>query len=305
MSSARVTATHRRALYVRDEAGRELPARFGRRELSIACGDLVQCEFDAQHAELRVAAVEPRRNGLYRSNSRGGGELIAANLTQLLVVIAALPRPDYFVADRYLCAAHCSGIAGIIVLNKRELPPPDDLQRELDAWRATGVAILEVSANTGHGLDPLKAQLSGHISMLVGQSGVGKSSLLRALLPECDTAIGELIRDDEGRHTTTATRLYALPGGGDLLDSAGVRDFAPAIDYLDPSALGFAEIESLAAHCRFGDCRHLREPGCAVRASVDVGGVNPRRYESYRRLRRLYDRLRTQRSAAGERRFRP
>jgi ribosome biogenesis GTPase / thiamine phosphate phosphatase len=302
MSAARVTATHRRLLYVRDEAGREQPARFGRRELSIACGDLVQCEFDVQHAELRVAAVEPRSNGLYRSNSRGGGELIAANLTQLMVVIAALPRPDFFVADRYLCAAHCNGIAGIVLLNKRELPLPDELERELDAWRAAGIAVLDVSAHTGQGLDPLRAQLSGHISMLVGQSGVGKSSLLRALLPECDTAVGELIRDDEGRHTTTATRLYALPGGGDLLDSPGVRDFSPAIDHLDPAALGFAEVDSLAPHCRFADCRHLREPGCAVRASVDVGKVSPRRYESYRRLRRLYDRLRTERTVSGQRR---
>lgn len=296
MSSARVTATHRRLLYVRDETGREQPARFGRRELPVACGDLVQCEFDAQHAELRVAAVEPRRNGLYRSNSRGGTELVAANLTQLLVVIAALPRPDFFVADRYLCAAQCSGIAGIVLLNKCELPPPDDLAGELDAWRAIGITVLTVSAHTEHGLDALKGQLADQMSMLVGQSGVGKSSLLRALLPDCDTAVGELIRDDEGRHTTTASRLYALPGGGDLLDSPGVRDFAPAIEHLDPAALGFAEVESLATHCRFADCRHLREPGCAIRAGVDVGTVSARRYESYRRLRRLYERLRSERS---------
>jgi len=302
MSSARVTATHRRALVVRDEAGREQPARFGRRELSVACGDLVQCEFDVQHAELRVAAVEPRHNGLYRSNSRGGGELVAANLTQLLVVIAPLPRPDFFVADRYLCAAQCNGMAGVVVLNKCDLPPPEELQRELDAWRGIGVGVLDVSAHTGHGLDALKAQLSGHMSMLVGQSGVGKSSLLRALLPECDTAVGDLIRDDEGRHTTTATRLYALPGGGDLLDSPGVRGFAPAIDHLDPAALGFAEVESLAPRCRFADCRHMLEPECAVRAGVDAGTISSRRYESYRRLRRLYDRLRTERTEAGQRR---
>jgi ribosome biogenesis GTPase / thiamine phosphate phosphatase len=298
MSSVRVTAANRRLLRVRDQAGHEQPARFGRRDLSVVCGDLVRCEFDAQHAELRVAAVEPRHNGLYRSNARGGGELIAANLTQLLVVLAPLPSPDFFVVDRYLCAARCNGIAGIVLLNKRELPLTEDLDRELTAWRAAGVPALRVSAHTGEGIEPLRAQLSGHISMLVGQSGVGKSSLLRTLLPECEAAVGELIRDDEGRHTTTGTRLYALPGGGDLLDSPGVRDFAPAIDHLDPRALGFAEIEALAPHCRFSDCRHLREPGCAVRASVDAGGLGPRRYESYRRLRRLYDRLRTERASA-------
>jgi ribosome biogenesis GTPase len=297
MSSLRVTAANRRLLYVRDQAGHEQPARFGRRELSVVCGDLVRCEFDAQHADLRVAEVEPRSNGLYRSNARGGGELIAANLTQLLVVLAPLPSPDFFVVDRYLCAARCNGIAAIVVLNKRELPLPEELERELTGWRSAGVSALSVSAHTGEGTEALRAQLTGQISMLVGQSGVGKSSLLRTLLPGCDVAVGALIRDDEGRHTTTGTRLYALPGGGDLLDSPGVRDFAPAIDQLDPSALGFAEIEALAPHCRFADCRHLREPACAVQASVEAGGLGPRRYESYRRLRRLYDRLRTERAA--------
>jgi ribosome biogenesis GTPase len=297
MSSSRVTATNRRLLVVRNEDGQEQPARMGRRELSIVCGDLVQCEFDAQHGELRVASVEPRQNGLYRSNARGGSELIASNLTRLLVVIAPLPRPDFFVADRYLCAAQCSGIPAVVVLNKSELPAPPDMERELAAWRAVGVKVITVSAHAGDGLDALKALLSGQTSMLVGQSGVGKSSLLRALLPDCDTPVGELIRDDEGRHTTTATRLYPLPGGGDILDSPGVRDFAPAVGRLDPAALGFAEIDALAPHCRFSDCSHLREPGCAIRASVDVGGVSARRYESYRRLRRLHDRLRGERRA--------
>src|SRR5580658_10924995 len=128
MSSVRVTAAHRRQLYVRDSAGIEQPARFGRRELPVVCGDLVQCEFDTQHDELRVSAVEPRRNGLYRSNSRGGAELIAANLTQLLVVVAPLPRPDFFVVDRYLCAAHCGPIPAVVVLNKSDLPVTPEVE---------------------------------------------------------------------------------------------------------------------------------------------------------------------------------
>jgi ribosome biogenesis GTPase len=304
MPSARVTATHRRLLYVRTEEGREAPARLGKRELSIVSGDLVRCEFDSQHDELRVVAVEPRSHCLYRTNSRGGSELIAANLTQLLVVVAPLPRPDFFVADRYLCAAHCNGIRAVVVLNKSELPSQTDIEHELAAFNTAKVHTLRVSAQTGAGLAELKTLLSAQTSMLVGQSGVGKSSLLRALLPECDTPIGELIRDDEGRHTTTSTRMYALPGGGDILDSPGVRDFAPAIDHLHPPALGFAEIEALAAQCRFADCRHLREPGCAIKSNVDAGLLSPRRYESYRRLSRLYDRMRGERSGSATRRRR-
>jgi ribosome biogenesis GTPase len=149
----------------------------------------------------------------------------------------------------------------------------------------------------------LSALLPQQTAMLVGQSGVGKSSLLRQLVPGSEALIGELIRDDEGRHTTTATRLYQVPGGGELIDSPGVRDFAPAIDRLNGSDLGFPEIEALAPRCRFADCRHLREPDCAVRAAIGTG-FSERRYESYRRLRRLYERLSAERLAAGERRRR-
>lgn len=268
-----------------------MTARPARRELSAVCGDLVRCEFDSHHGELRVVGVEPRINGLYRANSRGGSEIIAANLTQILVVVAPLPRPDFFVLDRYLCAAHCSGIAANILFNKCELPSQQETDTQLQVYRAAGIEVLQVSALTDTRLQALRGLLTDQISILVGQSGVGKSSLLRSLLPDCDAAIGELIRDDEGRHTTTATRLYALPGGGDILDSPGVRDFAPAIDRLDPAALGFVEIESVASQCRFADCRHLREPQCAVRAAVEAASISARRYESYRRLRRLYDRL--------------
>jgi ribosome biogenesis GTPase / thiamine phosphate phosphatase len=291
MSPARVTAVHRRLLQVRTEDGGEATARISGRELSVVCGDLVRCAFDSHHSELHVTQVERRLNGLYRTNSRGGSELIAANLTQLLIVVAPLPRPDFFVIDRYLCAAHCSGIAAKIVLNKCELPMSAESDGELAAYRAAGLPAAQVSAHTGAGLEALKALLPDQISILVGQSGVGKSSLLRSLLPGCDAPVGALIRDDEGRHTTTVTRLYALPGGGDILDSPGVRDFAPAIDRLDPAALGFIEIEALARQCRFSDCRHLREPDCAVRSGVEVSAISARRYESYRRLRRLYDRM--------------
>lgn len=127
--------------------------------------------------------------------------------------------------------------------------------------------------------------------MLVGQSGVGKSSLVTRLLPDVDIATQELDRDLEGRHTTTASRLYDMPQGGALIDSPGVRDFAPAISALEPGSMGFVEVDRFATGCRFQDCRHMREPGCAVIAALERGELDPRRYESYRRLRRLYEDL--------------
>jgi len=290
-------------LHVRTEDGREAVARPARRELSIVCGDFVRCELDARHGELNVVAVEPRKSALYRTNARGGSELIAANLSLLLVVVAPLPRPDFFVVDRYLCAAQCGGLAAAVVLNKSELPVDGEIARELAAFSAAGYRCLRVSAQQEAAMDELSAWLPDQTAMLVGQSGVGKSSLLRKLVPASDAPIGELIRDDEGRHTTTATRLYEVPGGGEIIDSPGVRDFAPAIDRLERSDLGFREIESLAPQCRFADCRHLHEPDCAVRAAAGAA-FSARRYESYRRLRRLYERLSADRVAAGDRRRR-
>ena len=303
MSLARVTVTHRRLLHVRTADGREAVARPARRELSIVCGDFVHCEFDERHGELNVVAVEPRSSALYRTNARGGSELIAANLSLLLVVAAPLPQPDFFVVDRYLCAAQCAGVAAAVVLNKSELAIDAAIERELASYSAAGYRCLRVSALQQAAMAALSALLPQQTAMLVGQSGVGKSSLLRQLVPGSEAAIGELIRDDEGRHTTTATRLYEVPGGGEIIDSPGVRDFAPAIDRLNGSDLGFLEVEALAPGCRFADCRHLREPECAVRAAVGVG-FSERRYESYRRLRRLYERLSAERLAAGERRRR-
>jgi ribosome biogenesis GTPase / thiamine phosphate phosphatase len=291
MSSLQVTAVHRRRLFIRAPDATELPARISGRNLSVVCGDLVQCEYDARHDEWHVTAVDPRRNGLYRSNARGGSELIAANLTQLIVVLAAKPRPDFFMIDRYLCAAYCNGMRPLILVNKCDLALPAESDAELEVFGRAGVSTLRVSAHMGAGLDTLRQLLRAQTSILVGQSGVGKSSLLRALLPSCEAAVGELMRDEEGRHTTTVTRLHPLPGGGDILDSPGVRDFAPAIDQLTGHGLGFAELEQLAGQCRFGDCRHLREPNCAVQAAVAAGTISARRYESYRRLRRLIDRL--------------
>jgi len=303
MPLARVTVTHRRLLHVRNEDGREAVARPARRELSIVCGDFVRCELDARHDELNVVAVEPRSSALYRTNARGGSELLAANLSLLLVVVAPLPQPDFFVVDRYLCAAQCAGLGAAVVLNKSELAIDSDIERELAAYGASGYRCLRVSALQAGALAGLSALLPGQTAMLVGQSGVGKSSLLRQLVPGSEAPIGELIRDDEGRHTTTATRLYEVPGGGEIIDSPGVRDFAPAIDRLNDSDLGFVEIEALAPGCRFSDCRHLREPDCAVRAAVG-SAISERRYESYRRLRRLYERLSAERVAGGVRRRR-
>jgi ribosome biogenesis GTPase len=267
--------------------GAEQLARPARRELLVVCGDQVLCEPDLQHGELRITGLLPRRTSLYRSSARGRSELIAANVSLLLVVIAPLPEPDLFVADRYLAAAECAGMRAALLLNKCELGIAPQLALQLEALENAGYALLRCSAQSGAGLDELAARLKGETAMLVGQSGVGKSSILRLLVPDSEALVGDLIREEEGRHTTTTSRLHRLPGGGELIDSPGVRDFAPAIEQLDAATCGFVEIARLAPQCRFSDCAHLREPGCAVRAAVESGALCARRYESFRRLGRL------------------
>jgi len=283
-----VVACHGRHLRLRIAGGAEVAARPARRALEVVCGDEVEVRHDAQHDEWHVIGVRPRRTALYRSDARGAGELVAANVGLLLVVLAARPRSDPFIADRYLAAAASEHIDACVVANKRDLDADAELDAALAGLQLAGYRVLDCSARTGAGLDALRAAIGTRTAMLVGESGVGKSSLTRVLVPHSEVEVGELARDRGGRHTTTAVRLYDLPGGGRLLDAPGVRDFAPAIDRLDAATLGFVEVARLAGGCRFADCRHLAEPGCAVRAASESGAMDPRRYESYRRLRRLH-----------------
>jgi ribosome biogenesis GTPase len=298
---ARIVAVFGRDLLVRDAEGAELRARPKGRRLNVVCGDDVHCERDTAHDEVIVTEVKPRRTALYRSNMRGEAEAVVANVSQLFVVLAPKPVPDLFVIDRYVAAATSASIASTLVLNKRDLPMEDELHAELESYRAIGYRTLTCSARHDSSLDELIEAAAGSVAALVGQSGVGKSSLVRRLVPHSQAQVGELDRDEEGRHTTTTSRMFTLPGGGYLIDSPGVRDFAPAIDKLDSRTLGFVEVARLAPGCRFLDCQHMREPGCAVQKAVETGEMRARRYESYRRMRRLFEELAKARGP----RFRP
>ena len=286
--AARVVGAFGRHIEVRDGDGTRHAARPFGRKLSLVCGDRVRCERDAQSGEWHAVEVLTRTNALLRSNARGGAEAVVANIDLLAIVLAARPEPDPFMIDRYLAAAASCRIAALLVVNKSDLPTSANIEAQLGNWQQLGYPVLHCAARTAAGIDALTQQLAGRTAVLVGQSGVGKSSLLTQLVPQAQAATGELMRDDEGRHTTTASQMYELPGGGELIDSPGVRDFAPAISSLEPRSLGFVEIDRYGVSCRFQDCQHMREPHCAVTAAVASGSISPRRYESYRRLRRLF-----------------
>jgi ribosome biogenesis GTPase len=289
-SQGRVIASHGRDAVVMDDAGHRLRCRLQGRRLAVVCGDRVR--WIAAHADGNVGLIEevlPRTTVLSRISQRGDAEPVAANLTQLAVVVAPAPAADFGLCDRYLAAAEWAGLKACIVANKCDLADAfAALAAGLDEFVNVGYPVVRASTRRADGANALAARLAGETSVLVGQSGVGKSSLTNLLVPGLDAAIDELSPGGRGgRHTTTCAALHRLPGGGELIDSPGVRDFAPPLPPPRDIAGGFREIAALAPHCRFKDCRHVREPGCAVAAAASEGRVAARRVASYRRLLEL------------------
>jgi ribosome biogenesis GTPase len=203
------------------------------------------------------------------------------------VIVAPEPVPDPYIADRYLAGAALAGITGIVVVNKSELSSAAEaeFQAYVSEYETAGYEVLRLSAHVADTVAPLKARLDGTVAMLVGQSGMGKSTLTNALAPESSRPTRTISESTgEGRHTTVSTALFRIPGSGELIDSPGVRDYAPPPVEDSQVQVGWPEILALAPQCRFNNCLHLREPGCAVTAAVAGKRIPPRRYESYKRL---------------------
>jgi ribosome biogenesis GTPase len=275
------------------------PCKLRRRNLELVAGDDVVIAMSPGDDEWTVIERLPRRNVFCRSDSRGRPESLAANLDQLAVVIAPLPECDPFMVDRYLAGAEQAGIAVMLVVNKLDLPAGDGDLSFVDPLRAAGLPVVSVSARSGEGLEGLVARLSGRRSLFAGQSGVGKSSLLNALAGEALRSVGRLSTGTgEGRHTTVSSAILTTPWG-EIADSPGVRDYAPPVMPARDVQRGYVEVAALGGGCRFQDCLHLREPQCAVRAAVESGVIDARRYESYRRLLSLNRQLEERRGWGG------
>lgn len=289
---ALVVARFRRHVVIETQDGESLVCHSASRSIRPLVGDRVEWEAESPGRGI-VRAIEPRKTVLTRVDSRGRGQPVAANLTQLVIVVAAEPDIDWLVLDHYLVSAELSRIKPLIIFNKTDIqpqPPPELLAYERIA------PVFATSTYEGHIDDTMLEQLRGERSALVGQSGVGKSSLINALIGDSVQATGELSEKlRQGKHTTTATALYRLKGGGELVDSPGVRRYAPYIEHERDVAGGFREFQHWIPKCRFADCRHLAEPGCAVKAAVESGNVSRRRYDDYCALYELVASLRRRR----------
>jgi ribosome biogenesis GTPase len=282
-----VVESYGRRVVVACDGGEERGCKLKRRDLELVAGDDVVIAKSPGDDEWTVIERQPRRNLFTRSDSRGRVESLAANLDQLAVVVARRPACDPFIVDRYLVGAQQAGIPALLVVNKRDLPEDAGDLSFVEPLRAMELPIVEVSAQTSEGLETLVARLSGRRSLFAGQSGVGKSSLLNALVGQARRSTGSLSSGSgEGRHTTVSSAILRT-AWGEIADSPGVRDYAPPVMPATDVQHGFGDIAALAGGCRFQDCLHLREPRCAVRAAVESGAIDARRYESYRRLLNL------------------
>jgi ribosome biogenesis GTPase len=236
-----------------------------------------------------VVAARPRNSVLRRPDPYGGLKPVAANIDQVIIVVAPLPEAHANLIDRYLVAAEASAIEPVILLNKVDLLEADpDLADTLDdllmPYIQLGYRVLRASAREG-GLEALRAALDGRTSAFVGQSGVGKSSLVNALLPEAAMRVGELSEQrGKGTHTTTTAQLFHLPSGGTLIDSPGIREFGLWHMSREDVERGFVEFRPFLGSCRFRNCQHRQEPGCAILEGLRTGAISRRRLDSYRHI---------------------
>lgn len=281
-------------LDVEDENG-EVHHCLTRRNLPrLVCGDYVTWQTAGEENGV-IVALTPRSSLLTRPDYMTQLKPVAANIDQILIVAAPKPDFDENLINRYLVAAHLTGITPAIVLNKIDLLDDKELaqcKKRLEIYSSLGYQVIHASNKLKSGLDELRQQVRHHTSIFAGQSGVGKSSLINTLIPDADIRVGEISKATGlGKHTTTVTVLYHLDkshldkshpdNGGNIIDSPGVREFGLGHVTQQRIAQGFIEFSDYLPHCKFNDCTHHSEPGCAIRQAVADGHINKGRLDSY------------------------
>ncbi|HEV2219104.1 MAG TPA: ribosome small subunit-dependent GTPase A [Casimicrobiaceae bacterium] len=274
--SGLVVAAHRRHYVVDIDGDGTIECVLKGRRTTLACGDRVDVE--RSMASSAIVDVLPRRNLFYRSDAFRE-KLIAANVSQVLGVVAPDIPVDEHLLNRWIIAAETERCRFALVVNKADLAGSDAFAARFDPYARLGYPVLRVSATQD--VSPLRPWIASQHSLAIGQSGMGKSTLINALLPDARARIGEISQAlRSGRHTTSSTALYRLPGNdGWIVDSPGMTVFGLA--HCAPSAIehAFVELRDLAGQCRFRDCGHDTEPGCAVQAGVRAGRIAAQRVE--------------------------
>jgi ribosome biogenesis GTPase len=283
-----IISHHGKTLIVENTDGNRFRCSSRQNIGQVVCGDHVVWQA-INEQEGVITAIKDRQSLLVRPGFADRIKPVAANITLICIVIAPEPAPQEDLIDRYLVAAEYLKIKPVILCNKSDLLDTESTnawQKRFSVYKDIGYELLTTSTKQEHGLDQLYDILKGNSSILVGQSGVGKSSLINCLIP--DKAIKVKVLSEQitqGQHTTSHSELHHLPNnGGDLIDSPGVRDFR--LGHLDRHTIeqGFTEFRPFIGQCRFSDCKHINEPECAILAAVADGKIQPQRLESYQAI---------------------
>lgn len=248
----------------------------------VACGDCVEIKTTTPGQGV-IEKIKPRKTLLYRSDVFKE-KIIAANVTQMIIVVAAEPSFSEELINRCLVAAESEHIKAILVLNKTDLIEPTHIAaKKLTLYETLGYPLVRTSALQD--ISPLRPYLEGQISVLAGQSGMGKSTILNALIPEAQRATAEISAAlDSGCHTTTHTHLYHIDSDSDIIDSPGIQAFGLNHIKTENLAWGFIEFHPYIGHCKFHNCRHVNEPGCALILAAEEGKISTRRLGFYHKL---------------------
>jgi len=276
----RVIIRHGQNLIIRTETDELKYCLFRQNIGHLVCGDHVLWQETNDNKGV-VTAILPRETTLSRPDFSGNNKAIASNVSLLVVVLAPKPAPAGYLLDQYLIAAELNQIDILIAVNKADLVEADKedaFYAQFKEYENIGYPVIKVSAKSDHGLDELVDALKPHTSILVGQSGVGKSSLINALIPNQHSQEGRLSTlKDYGRHTTSTTTLFQLPTGGEIIDSPGVRSFRLGELSLNQLESGFKEFSPFLRQCKFSNCMHQSEPGCAIQEAVEQGDISQKR----------------------------
>ncbi len=286
-----VIARFNQRLAIEDENGQLKNAVSRKRLPPLVCGDRIRWQ-QVDSDQVVITNLDKRQSLLQRPDQRGRLKPVAANITQIIVVMAInRQEPLQFndrLLDQYIVTAEHLGVTPILLINKFDLAEDqfrNQIINHFQIYRDIGYEVLYASSHTGQGIDELRQQLRAQTSIFVGESGVGKSSLINTILPDQQLRIGELSAvSGKGMHTTTTTTLYHLPQEGDLIDSPGVRDFGLSMEDIPSLAHGFREFRTYAQQCKYRNCRHCGEQGCAIDQARRQGDIHQRRLDTYRAM---------------------
>ena len=285
-TEAQVISTYSRRMKIRTNDAKIGYAKILGKQLKPVCGDIVRIKKEENEPELIITDILPRKNSLSRKNKYKNKEVLASNLSHIVIIVSNPPSPDWHIVDRYIGAAETMGIDAFIICNKDDLKWVDrEIISILNTYQNIGYNVIKCSAMVKQSIEKISKYFKGKTSIFVGQSGVGKSTIINSLSSFSKLKTQDISSSNsEGKHTTVNSSLIDLPNGGYVIDSPGVREFLPNFNNEREVIESFIEIHDYGAKCKFNNCTHIKEDNCFVKTALSQTKISQRRYDSYKRL---------------------